>query len=593
MMKKLISAVWVLTAAVVGHSQHWSYNESAADWDSSDFPKTPYEVSGQVHTATVDQAREWYQAMAREFPDRCELVEMGPSDAALPIQVFVVASRSSDPVKVLVNNAIHPGEPEGVDACMLWVRDVLLAEGSTACNQVEYHIVLHYNVGGALNRNSQSRANQAGPEVYGFRGNSQNLDLNRDFIKMDSRNAESFERYFSRYQFDYFIDNHTSNGADYQYALTFFFTHADKLHPALKDHSLGLETALRQDLFLDGWINAPYVQTRDHTPESGLVGFFETGRYATGYTALHHCIGICVETHMLKPFPQRVEATQAFLEAFSKRMANESMLSEIQALQLSLRKSFSSDPWVQAGDYLPIRFELSSVPSDTIDFYGFQHGYRSSAVHGQDRLFYDRNKPQTFPVPYWNHYVAVDSARVPRAYILPRGYSREVMQRIGRQRGVSIVGLTIDTTMELTVSQLLSMKTSQQPYEGHYLHSQIQTVEYPRQVRLQRGDMIIKVTPENALFLVNVLEPRAPDSYFAWNFFDACLQQKEWFSDYVFEDMAAEWLETQPLVKEELQAKMKADPEWAKNAGAVLAWVYQKGPWSEPSVNEIPVYRLY
>ena len=134
MMKKLISAVLALTVAGFGQAQHWTYNESAADWNPSDFPQTPYEVSGQVHTATVDQAREWYQAMAREYPDRCELVEMGPSDAALPIQVFVIASRSSDPVKVLVNNAIHPGEPEGVDACMLWVRDVLLAEGSTACD---------------------------------------------------------------------------------------------------------------------------------------------------------------------------------------------------------------------------------------------------------------------------------------------------------------------------------------------------------------------------------------------------------------------------------------------------------------------------
>ncbi|MFM1898618.1 MAG: hypothetical protein RL577_858 [Bacteroidota bacterium] len=592
-MKKITAAALSILWLAFGQAQHWSFNESMADWDRLDFPQTPYEASGRLHTATVEQASEWYQLLASQFPDRCELVEMGPSDAALPIQVFVISSRSSNPIKVLVNNAIHPGEPEGVDACMLWVRDVLLAEGSTACDEVEYHIVLHYNVGGAMNRNSYSRANQAGPEVYGFRGNSQNLDLNRDFIKMDSRNAESFERYFSRYQFDYFIDNHTSNGADYQYALTFFFTHADKLHPVLKDHSLGLEAALRQDLFLDGWINAPYVQTREHTPESGLVGFFETGRYATGYTALHHCIGICVETHMLKPFPQRVEATLAFLEAFSNRMASAPMLQEAGLMELELRKSFSSEPWVKSGDYLPIRFELSSTPSDTIEFYGFQHGYRSSALHGQDRLFYDRNQPQTFAVPYWNHYVAVDSARVPRAYILPRGFSREVIQRIGRQRGVSVVGITKDTTMELTLSRLLSMKTSQQPYEGHYLHSQIQTEEFVRPVRLQRGDILIKVTPENALFLVNVLEPRAPDSYFAWNFFDACLQQKEWFSDYVFEDMAAEWLESQAQIKDELEAKMKADPEWAKNAGAVLAWVYQKGPWSEPSVNEIPVYRLY
>jgi len=592
-MKILFWAIMAMMLTFPSQAQHWQYDESEAAWASADFPQTPYERSQKTHTATVAQARSWYEALEQAHPEECELVDMGPSDAALPIQVLVISARQENPIRVLVNNAIHPGEPEGVDACMLWVRDVLLAPGSHATDHVEYHIVLHYNVGGALNRNAHSRANQEGPEAYGFRGNSQNLDLNRDFIKVDSREAESFERYFNRFQFDYFIDNHTSNGADYQYVLTFFFTHPDKLHPVLQGHSQSMESALRFDLDQRGWINAPYVQTRDHTPESGLVGFFETGRYATGYAALHHCIGICVETHMLKPFPQRVEATRVFLEAFAAHLSTASFEEEFREVENELKVSFSSEPWVRSGDYLPIRFEWSPEPNDSFEFFGFQHGYKPSEVHGQDRLFYDRNRPQTFTVPYFNRYVPVDSARVPRAYILPRGYSREVLQRVARQRGVSVVGLTKDTTMELTVSRLLSMKTSQQAYEGHYLHSQIQTVEYPIPVRLQRGDMLIKVTPENALFLVNVLEPRAPDSYFAWNFFDACLQQKEWFSDYVFEDMAAEWLETQPLVKEELQAKMKADPEWAQNAGAVLAWIYQKGPWSEPSVNEIPVYRLY
>ena len=106
MMKKMISAVLALTVAGIGQAQHWSYNESAADWEPSDFPQTPYEASSQAHTATVDQAREWYQAMARQFPDRCELVDMGPSDAAWPIRVFVISSQSPDPIKVLVNNAV-------------------------------------------------------------------------------------------------------------------------------------------------------------------------------------------------------------------------------------------------------------------------------------------------------------------------------------------------------------------------------------------------------------------------------------------------------------------------------------------------------
>lgn len=56
-------------------------------------------------------------------------------------------------------------------------------------NNVTFSFILCYNVGGMMNRSSSSRANQDGPEEYGFRGNSQNLDLNRDFIKMDSEEA--------------------------------------------------------------------------------------------------------------------------------------------------------------------------------------------------------------------------------------------------------------------------------------------------------------------------------------------------------------------------------------------------------------------
>jgi hypothetical protein len=90
-----------------------------------------------------------------------------------------------------------------------------------------------YNIGGALNRNSTSRANQDGPEVYGFRGNARNYDLNRDFIKSDTRNTKSFVEIIINA--DVFIDNHVSNGSDYQYKLTYIMTQHNKLGTVLGD----------------------------------------------------------------------------------------------------------------------------------------------------------------------------------------------------------------------------------------------------------------------------------------------------------------------------------------------------------------------
>jgi hypothetical protein len=94
-------------------------------------------------------------------------------------------------------------------------------------------------------------------------------------------------------------------------------------------------------------------------------------------------------------------------------------------------------------------------------------------------------------------------------------------------------------------------------------------------------------------FVVEMLEPTGADSYFTWNFFDAILQQKEGYSNYRWEDVAAEWLKQNPELKKQLDAKKAAEPEFAKNAGQILNWVYRNSPYFEPSFMRYPVYRIF
>ena len=158
-----------------------------------------------------------------------ELYNMGQSDFGLPIYLCII-NGAQDSIKsfdkaresttLLINNAIHPGEPDGVNACLIWINDWILA-GKKTKNLPVIGIIPAYNVGGMMIRSSSSRANQDGPEEYGFRGNTQNLDLNRDFIKMDSRNMFTFAKIYHGLDPDVFIDTHVSNGADYQYTLTY------------------------------------------------------------------------------------------------------------------------------------------------------------------------------------------------------------------------------------------------------------------------------------------------------------------------------------------------------------------------------------
>src|SRR5205085_10849189 len=116
-----------------------------------------------------------------------------------------------------------------------------------------------YNIGGCLNRNSNTRVNQNGPEEYGFRGNSQNLDLNRDFTKCDSKEARSFAQLFHYLNPDIFIDNHVSDGADYQHTMTLITTQYDKLGTLGTYLKNTFEPAIYSGMKQKGWDMVPYV----------------------------------------------------------------------------------------------------------------------------------------------------------------------------------------------------------------------------------------------------------------------------------------------------------------------------------------------
>ncbi|MCB0684129.1 MAG: hypothetical protein KDC32_24970, partial [Saprospiraceae bacterium] len=128
----------------------------------------------------------------------------GDTDAGFPLHLAILSIDGDfDPVSLrkkgkrilFINNAIHPGEPCGVDATMMLLQDYLLDPARReALENVVVIAIPFYNIGGGLNRGSFSRANQEGPIEYGFRGNARNLDLNRDFIKCDSRNARTFNQ---------------------------------------------------------------------------------------------------------------------------------------------------------------------------------------------------------------------------------------------------------------------------------------------------------------------------------------------------------------------------------------------------------------
>ncbi|MEL6845139.1 MAG: hypothetical protein AAFP02_18180, partial [Bacteroidota bacterium] len=423
-----------------------------------------------------------------------------------------------------------------------------------------------YNLGGVLNRNSHTRTNQNGPESYGFRGNARHLDLNRDFIKADSKNAQSFNQLFNYWQPDVMIDNHTSNGADYQYTITLIATQHNKLNPILADYmNKTMLPALYSGMKKTSWEMTPYVFSRQ-SPDEGIAGFLDLPRYSSGYAALHNCYSFMPETHMLKPFKDRVQSVYTFLTTMLQFMHQEAS-----NITLTRNKAIAQTKTKSTFD---INWALDTKDVSTLLFKGYEAKYKPSKISGLDRLYYDRQAPYEKEVPFLNNYKTSLSVEKPAAYVVPQAYAK-VIERL-HWNGVNMQALEKDTLLEVELYKIVDYKSRKEPYEGHYLHYEVEVEKISRKQLYRKGDFIIHTDQSANRYIVETLEPQAPDSYFAWNFFDGILMQKEYFSPYVFEDLAVQYLDESPELKKALEAKKASDEAFAKSAYQQLQFIYER-----------------
>jgi len=547
---------------------------------------TPFERDTN-YSASYHECVDYYKGLAKDF-SLLTIAEAGPSDAGLPIYEIVIQSQDvsqvEDKLVLFINNAIHPGEPCGVDASMIFARDLCTKkEFIKLLEKVIVVIIPYYNVGGGLKRGSFSRANQEGPKEYGFRGNAKNLDLNRDFVKCDSKNAKTFNRLYNKWTPEVFIDNHTSNGADYQYVMTLIATQKDKLGPSMsKQLSESMLPKLYSDMSLTPYEMTPYVYAK-HTPDHGIIGFLDSPRYSTGYAALHHSIGFMPETHMLKPFYDRVWSTYHFMSTtISYCYQNKEQL--IQAYEVDVNYYANQKT-------IPIDWKISEEDVEEISFKGYQAGTKKSNISGQDRLYYDRTKPFEKLIPFRNKYIPTKEVSKPKLYIIPQAYDKVIDRLL--LNGVKINRLNKDTIIEVEYYYIENYKTVQKPYEGHYLHYDIELSKRTMKENWQKGDYVIETGQETDRYIVETLEPEAPDSFFAWNFFDGILGQKEYFSDYVFEDLAEKILQNDPELKNKFELKKKQDQDFSNDAKAQLTYIYKQSPYYENTNSRYPIGRVF
>jgi Zinc carboxypeptidase len=549
-----------------------------------------FEISNGKESATYFEAIDWYKQLDKQSP-QVLLKEMGMTDAGYPLHLVLVSSDGSfDPAQwhrsgkavVLVNNGIHPGEPDGIDASMMLVRDIVKGKLKLPKNMALAFIPV-YNIGGCLNRNNTSRANQNGPLEYGFRGNAQNLDLNRDFTKCDSREARAFAQIFHFTDPDILIDNHVSDGADYQHTMTMLTTQYDKLGA---DMGMWLKENFEPQLFAGmkekNWEMCPYVNFETSEFSRGMEQFYDPPRYSSGYAALFQTIGFVPETHMLKPFADRVKSTYAFMQTIIEK--GSSNAAALIAQRSKAKKEVLKEP------SFPFRWQVDTTQFGMITFKGYEAAYKLSEATGLQRMYYNHNKPYTMQVKFFNVFKPSNFIDKPGAYIIPQGWHAVI--DLLKLNGVQMIQLKKNTVIAVEAYKIDEYKSFPRPYEKHHKNHSVKTSVATQTIGFLKGDYMVPMNQPANRYIMEMLEPTGDDSFFAWNFFDAILQQKEGYSDYRWEDLAAQVLKENPALAEKLKQRKATDTAFAKNSNAQLDFIYKNSPYYEPGHNRYPVYRL-
>jgi len=285
---------------------------------------------------------------------------------------------------------------------------------------------------------------------------------------------------------------------------------------------------------------------------------------------------------MLKPYKERVLSTYDLMETFiNKACSNATEL-------LAIRKKGAAEMLIQK--QFPLKWSIDKTKNSSITFKGYEQDSAVSEATGLAKMFYNRNKPYSREVKFFNYFKPENIIEKPNAYIIPGGWY-EVIERL-EMNGIKTHKLSKDSMMAVSFYRIDEYKSRSTPYEKHLGNYAVKTTKFTENTTFLKGDYVIELNQPGNRYVIEMLEPTGDDSFFAWNFFDAILQQKEGYSDYRWEDIAADILKKDVVLQQKLTAKKTAEPEFAKNAGAILNYIYKNSVYYEKAHMRYPVYRV-
>jgi hypothetical protein len=237
-----------------------------------------------------------------------------------------------------------------------------------------------------------------------------------------------------------------------------------------------------------------------------------------------------------------------------------------------------------------LSWQVDSTKNSLVRFMGYETAFKTSDATGLQKMYYDHNKPFTKNVKLFDVFTPGNFVNKPTAYIIPQGWYSVI--DLLKLNGVKLQPFLRDTVITVDAYHIDDYKSSQKPYEKHHKNNGVKITVSKKQIKFLKGDFYIPMNQRANRYITEMLEPTGDDSFFAWNFFDAILQQKEGYSDYRWEDVAATVLRNDPALQKKLTDKKLEDATFASNASAQLDFIYKNSPYYEPAHLRYPVFRL-
>ncbi|MEA2106455.1 MAG: M14 family metallopeptidase [Bacteroidota bacterium] len=554
---------------------------------------TWYEKSNYLETPRYEETIK-YSKMLANASDFIHYTTFGisPQGRDLPILIadknknFTPESvHQSNNAVLLIEACIHPGESEGKDAGLMFLRDVFIHEKYS--DLLEHTTILFipiFNVDGHERFSPYNRINQNGPKEMGWRTTATNYNLNRDFAKADAPEMQQWLKLFNEWMPDMFMDIHTTDGADYQYQLTYAMPVQGEMIKTQTDWQNQYLEKLEHDLLQKDILIFPYVSFRRwHDPQSGLIRRPQSPRYSIGYSAIQNRPALLVETHMLKNYKTRVDATYELLVYTTKILDNEykklkqiNANTDIQAQQL-------------AGKEFILDFRTSQKDSTYIKFKGVDYSIVKSDLTGGNWVQFT-DKPKEYNLVLFDKTIPNKKVTLPKAYIIPVEWE-DIINRI-RFHGINFKTIYHDTTITIETYKFSEVQFANFPFEGHQMVRNFNKKTIEIEKTFHKGSIIIPVNQRRAKIIAHLLEPDGPDSFLQWGFFNTIFERKEYVETYVMEEMAREMIKENPQLKIEFDKAVHENPELYNNQWSKVFWFFERTPYWDNQKDIYPVGRL-